>query len=98
MAALQVCHTATDAWETIATDPVPTAMLASACAAYNGKLDVFGGIDAASAYRDLTYIYDPAAAAGSRWRAGAGWAGAYLTDAEHAAFVVPVELMSFSVE
>ncbi len=73
IATLQVYHTVTDAWETIVTDPLPIALHGPACAAYDGtaKVYVFGGSDTTSTYRDVTYIYDPTAAAGSRWTAGA---------------------------
>jgi hypothetical protein len=75
---LQVYHTATDSWEVVATDPVPTALSGPACTSYNGKIYVIGG-SASGTYSDATYIYDPAAAAGSRWSTGAvaPVAGAY---------------------
>jgi non-specific serine/threonine protein kinase len=67
---LQIYHTTTDTWEVVATDPVPTALSGPACAAFGGKIYVFGG-SASGTYSDATYIYDPAAAAGSRWTTGA---------------------------
>jgi N-acetylneuraminic acid mutarotase len=75
---LQVYHSATDTWETVATDPVPTGLSGPACSAYGGKIYVFGG-SASGTYSSATYIYDPAAAAGSRWTTGtsAPFAGAY---------------------
>lgn len=63
---LQVYHTTSDSWSTITTDPLPLALLGSGCAALNGKLYVFGG-DSISGYQSGAYVYDPAAAAGSRW-------------------------------
>jgi N-acetylneuraminic acid mutarotase len=75
---LQVYHTATNAWETVATDPLPVGLSGPACASHGGKVYVFGG-SASGTYVDTTYIYDPAAAAGSRWSSGAAApvAGAY---------------------
>jgi hypothetical protein len=75
---VQVYHTATDSWETVATDPMPAGLSGSACTSYGGKVYVFGGSDAGT-YVNATYIYDPAAAAGARWTTGAGApvAGAY---------------------
>jgi hypothetical protein len=67
---LQVYHTTTDTWEVVATDPVPAALSGPACTGYNGRVYVFGG-RTASAYEATTYIYDPAAAPGSRWTSGA---------------------------
>lgn len=68
---LQIYTPATDTWQTVATDPVPAARSGPACAAWGGKLYVFGGVDATATYNSTTYIYDPAAAAGSRWTTGA---------------------------
>lgn len=69
--ALQVYHTATDSWETVATDPLPVALFAGGCAAHEGKIYLFGGTTGIGDDLDTTYIYDPAAAAGSRWTTGA---------------------------
>ncbi|NJD61074.1 MAG: hypothetical protein C3F13_18420 [Anaerolineales bacterium] len=76
---LQVYHTATDAWVTITTDPLPVATLGMGCAAVDGKLYVFGGANASS-YFNTAYVYDPAAAAGSRWTSlpNMSYARAYL--------------------
>ncbi|MCP4896173.1 MAG: hypothetical protein GY906_04290 [bacterium] len=70
LSTMQVYHSATDTWETIATDPVPAALSGPTCTASGGLVYVFGGNDG-SAYQTTTYIYDPAAAAGSRWSSGA---------------------------
>ena len=67
---LQVYHTATDTWETLAGDPMPVGLSGPACASHEGKLYVVGG-SAGGIYTDATYIYDPAAATGSRWTTGA---------------------------
>ena len=63
---LQVYHTVSDYWETITTDPLPVGFAGAGCAALNGKLYVFGGTNL-DGYRSTAYVYDPAAAAGSRW-------------------------------
>ena len=63
---LQVYHTTTDTWETIATDPLPYGPSGGACASYGGKIYVFGGNDA-GIYQDAAYVYDPVAAPGGRW-------------------------------
>lgn len=63
---LQVYHTLSDYWETIATDPLPVGLAGAGCAALNGKLYVFGGTNL-DGYRSAAYVYDPEAAAGSRW-------------------------------
>jgi N-acetylneuraminic acid mutarotase len=65
LSTLQVYHTLTDTWETITTDPLPAPRLGPGCAALNGKLYVFGGSD--GTYQSTAYVYDPMAAAGSRW-------------------------------
>jgi hypothetical protein len=62
---LQVYHTTTDTWDTVATDPLPAPRSGLACAALGGKLYAFGGTD--GAYQNTAYVYNPAAAAGSRW-------------------------------
>jgi non-specific serine/threonine protein kinase len=67
---LQVYHSASNVWETIASDPLPVGLSGVACTAHGGKIYVFGG-SAAGTYVDTTYIYDPAAAGGSRWTTGA---------------------------
>jgi len=67
-AQLQVLHVASNTWETITSDPLPSARVAPACAAYEGKLYVFAGSDGGS-YVNTAWVYDPAAAAGSRWSA-----------------------------
>lgn len=63
---VQVYHTLSDYWETIATDPLPAGLSGAGCAALNGKLYVFGGANSVG-YQSAAYVYDPAAAAGSRW-------------------------------
>lgn len=63
---LQVYHTTSDTWSTITTDPLPYGVIAPGCAALNGKLYVFGGTNS-SGYMATTSVYDPTAAAGSRW-------------------------------
>ena len=65
---LQVYHTTTDTWDTIATDPLPYGPSGVACASYGGKIFVFGGNDA-GVYQDAAYVYDPVAPAGGRWSA-----------------------------
>lgn len=66
--AVQVYYPGINLTATITTDPFPPAVLYSpgGVAAANGKLYVFGGFDGANMYA-TTYIYDPAAVAGSRW-------------------------------
>ena len=78
LSTLQVFHTATNTWETVATDPVPVTTSGPACTSFGGKVYVFGGYNG-TAYIGSTYVYDPAAAAGSRWTmlADAPTAGAY---------------------
>jgi hypothetical protein len=66
---LQVYHTTSDTWETIATDPLPVALSGAGCAAVGGKLYVFGGVNSSAAYVNTAYVYDPAAPAGTRWTA-----------------------------
>jgi hypothetical protein len=65
---LQVYHYGSDTWEIIATDPVPYGSSGAACVAYDGKLYAGGG-NTGSGYTASFYVYDPAAAAGSRWTA-----------------------------
>jgi len=65
---LQVYHSATDTWETIATDPVPIDPSGPGCASYGGKIYVFGG-STSGGYTDAAYVYDPVAPAGGRWSA-----------------------------
>lgn len=64
---LQVYHTTSDTWSTITTDPLPTALLGSGCAAMNGLLYVFGGGTTGGYYTNAAHVYDPSAPAGSRW-------------------------------
>lgn len=65
--AVQVYYPDTNTTQTIASDPVPGSVRAvGGQAVANGKLYVFGGFDAVSMF-DETYVYDPAAPAGSRW-------------------------------
>jgi len=75
---LQVYHTATDNWETIATDPLPYSPSGAACASYGGKIYAFGG-STETTYTDAANVYDPVAPAGGRWSAIASLplAGAY---------------------
>ena len=63
---LQAYHTTSDTWSIVTTDPLPQALRGPGCAALNAKLYVFGGSSAGS-YQSAAYVYDPAAAAGSRW-------------------------------
>lgn len=63
---LQVYHTTSDTWATIATDPLPVGLSGPGCAALNGKLYVFGGSNSGG-YQSAAYVYNPAAAAGARW-------------------------------
>jgi len=85
---MQVYHTTTDTWETVATDPLPTSITAPACTTYGGKVYVFGGSDG-TVYLNGTYIYDPAATAGSRWTTGAAvpTAGGYGDAVEVAGYL-----------
>jgi hypothetical protein len=78
LATLQVYHVASDSWEVVVTDPLPAPRFGLACAALNGKLYAFGGID--GTYQNTAYVYDPAAAAGSRWTTlpNMAYARAYL--------------------
>jgi hypothetical protein len=69
LATLQVYHTATDTWEIVNTDPLPAAKLGPGCASLGGKLYVFGGSTTGGVITNTAYVYDPAAAAGSRWTA-----------------------------
>ena len=77
-ATLQVYHIGSNTWETIASDPLPEGRSGPACAAYDGKLYVFGG-SSSGGYTDTAWVYDPAAAIGSRWTtlAPVPQAGAY---------------------
>jgi len=65
---LQVYHQDLDSWDTITTDPVPYGPSGAACAEVGGKVYVFGG-NTTGGYVDSAYVYDPAAAPGSRWTA-----------------------------
>jgi hypothetical protein len=65
---LDVLDATTNTWTTVATDPVPDALFAHTCAAVGGKLYVAGGSNAGTAGTSA-YVYDPNAAAGSRWSA-----------------------------
>jgi|GEM_PF-806865 len=66
LSTLQVYHTVTDSWSTITTDPLPTPVAGPGCASLNGLLYVFGG-DNNGSFTNGAYVYNPAAAAGSRW-------------------------------
>jgi hypothetical protein len=46
---------------------LPGGRLGPSCASYEGKLYVVGGGDTGGGYYDTTFVYDPAAAAGTRW-------------------------------
>lgn len=63
---LQVYHTTSQTWTTITTDPLPVNLCGSGCAVLDNKLYVFGGLFAGLP-QTVTYRYDPAAPAGSRW-------------------------------
>jgi N-acetylneuraminic acid mutarotase len=65
LATLRIFHTSTNSWSVVATDPLPLGLSGMACVALNGKLYVFGGTN--GVYQSAAYVYDPAAAAGSRW-------------------------------
>lgn len=64
-------HTTTDTREVVATDPVPVGLSGAACTAHGGKIYLSGGVTSGGIDVDTTYIYGPAAAAGSRWSSGA---------------------------
>ncbi len=66
---LQVYNTTSDTWQTIATDPLPEGKIGAGCAAVDGKLYVYGGLTTTTTYSNSAHVYDPAAAAGSRWTA-----------------------------
>jgi subtilisin family serine protease len=51
---------------TIATDPYPFAVSPGGVVVVGGKIYGYGGFDGTAMYA-ATYVYDPAAAAGSRW-------------------------------
>ncbi len=78
--ALQVFHTASGTWETVTTDPYPQTAYGVVLAAHGGRLYAFGGYT--TVYLNNAYVYDPAAAAGSRWTAlpaapvSGAWGGA----------------------
>jgi hypothetical protein len=55
-----------ETWYTQVSDPVPYAPSGAACAAFDGKVYVFGGTEA-SVFTDLAFVYDPAAPNGARW-------------------------------
>jgi subtilisin family serine protease len=64
---IQVYYPTGNTVATITTDPVPgTARNIGGQAVVNGKIYIFGGFDGANMYAE-SYVYDPAAAAGSRW-------------------------------
>ncbi len=65
---VQVYYPNSNTTEVIATDPFPPAVLYSpgGVVAQGGKIYVFGGFDGTNMYAS-TYIYDPLAAAGTRW-------------------------------
>jgi N-acetylneuraminic acid mutarotase len=73
---LQVFHSTTQTWDTIASDPLPVPGYGLACSAYQGRLYVFGGYS--FDFLNTALVYDPLAAAGARWTAltGAPMAGA----------------------
>jgi len=66
--AVQVFYPSVGTVDTITTDPFPpTTLYSPGGVVYaNGKLYVIGGFDGVGMYNN-TYIYDPAATAGSRW-------------------------------
>lgn len=68
---LQILDTATGTWSTDAGDPMPAPRTAASAVAADGKLYVVGGYDDTGTVQSTLYIYDPAAASGSRWTTGA---------------------------
>ena len=64
---LQIFHTSTATWETVASDPLPIPVHGPLCAVHQGKLYAFGGQTQTNAYSSAAYVYDPAAPAGARW-------------------------------
>jgi N-acetylneuraminic acid mutarotase len=69
--AVQILDAVGGTWSTDTTDPLPTP-LAYPCVSTNGsRIFVAGGQTAAGPVSNTLYIYDPAAAAGSRWTSGA---------------------------
>jgi len=64
---LQTLDTTTGTWGAVATDPMPAALAYASAVAAGGKLYVVGGFDSTGTPQAAMYVYDPAAAAGSRW-------------------------------
>ncbi len=72
---LRVYHTTSDTWTIVTTDPLPVNLFGMSCASLNNKIYVFGG-DSGGIFQTAAYVYDPAAAAGSRWASIAPMANA----------------------
>lgn len=64
---LEVFDTATETWQVIDTDPMPSPSFAHGVAAYDRKIYVVGGIIGGNVYVNHLFEYDPEAPAGSRW-------------------------------
>jgi len=81
---LRVFHTSTNSWSVITTDPLPVGLSGTACAVLNNKLYAIGGNSSGTAQASV-YVYDPMAAAGSRWSTIASLNSA---DAYHSAVTI----------
>jgi len=51
----------------VTTDPLPMPLLGAGCASLNGLLYVFGGVTTGEVFINVAHVYNPSAAAGSRW-------------------------------
>jgi hypothetical protein len=67
VAALQVFDPATGTWTSDPDDALPTGRFGAACAAFAGKIYLFGGTIDGTNFTTDTLIYDPAATPGARW-------------------------------
>jgi hypothetical protein len=64
--------TTTDTWAEVTTDPLPTPIFANGLVGHNNRLYVVGGAVALGILSTVTYVYDPAAPAGTRWTTAPG--------------------------
>jgi len=71
---VRVFNTVSGAWSTVSSDPAPFSLAYSTPVAAGGSIYVFGGMDSTGHSSTGVWIYNPAAASGSRWSTGASMA------------------------